>query len=448
MKNASAAGVVLRPAAGRANSPPHPANCASPPALRILGRKLILASLAGALSYAALTTAFACKASADEPAAAGGPVATPELRIPGQVAPPFPAMHQPPASSPTAESRGETADAGAFACLAAGSDVVHVAGRHETKYVTANAKSRAFDARAAEFLIGKERHGMISSHGDASQTGMCWAGGYVHSDKPWDASWDEHKDLDGPTRNSAVINNASHGMTVTGMHFFNIHDGPRSTNGLGWRVEHVWGEYVRDDCIENDHFSGGLVRDSLFDGCYTGISTRPSSAADGHGQVLTLERVLLRLQPMPYPYKWRTKGESIDERGNPYNGDGIPYGHGKAFKYEERDLALNNRFVLKDSVFAAGSAHGGGRKLNLPHPDLIERCEGVVLAWLADGRFRADASIVAVQRKFPDCITILEGQKARDFWREKVREWHRRHPDVGGDRKPANPGEVVFPVRF
>ena len=122
---------------------------------------------------------------------------------------------------------------------------------------------------------------------------------------------------------------------------------------------------------------------------------------------------------MPYPYKWRTKGESIDERGNPYNGVGMPYGHGKAFKYVERDLALNNRFVLKDSVFAAGFSHVGGRRLNLPHPDLIERCEGVVLAWLADGRFRADASIAAVRRKFPDCIT----------------SWRARRPATSGVKK-------------
>jgi hypothetical protein len=53
-----------------------------------------------------------------------------------------------------------------------------------------------------------------------------------------------------------------------------------------------------------------------------------------------------------------------------------------------------------------------------------------------------------VKKKFPNCITILEGQKARDFWRDKVRDWHRRHPDVGRERKPATPGEVVFPVRF
>lgn len=380
--------------------------------LQQLGAKLIRVMVAGAMSSAALPAATA---SAAEPAA-------------------------------QASRRGAVVNA--YECLEKASDVVRVSGPHESKYVTSNAKGRAFDARSATFLIGNERHGMITSHGGADETGMCWAGGFMHSDKPWNTSWDDHKDLQGATRNSSIINNASHGMTVTGLHFFNVHDGPRSTNGVDWKVEHVWGEYVRDDCIENDHFSTGEVRDSLFDGCFTGISTRPSSRASGEGQVVTLDKVLLRLQPMPYPYKWRTKGESIDANGRPYDGEGMPFGHGKFFKYEERSPDLNNHFILKDSVFAAEFAPGDGRKLNLPHPDLIDHCEGVVMAWLGDGRFPGEASVAAVRRKFPDCVTVLEGQVARVFWREKVADWHRRHPDVGRDRKPANPGTVEFPLKF
>jgi len=338
--------------------------------------------------------------------------------------------------------------ANTFACLDSASDVVNVRGTHKAKYTTANASKRAFDARSATFLVEKARHGAIASRGDPSDSGMCWAGGYVYSSKPWDASWADHKDLDGPTRNSSVFNNASYEMTLTGMHFFNVHDGPRSNNADNWTVQHVWGEYIRDDCIENDHLSSGRVSDSLFDGCYTGISTRSSGSADGRGHVVTIERVLLRLQPMPYPYKWRSKGGTIDENGNSYNGLGIPYGHGKFFKYQERNKEMNNHFVLKDSVFAASFGNIRRSNFNLPHPDLIDQCEGVTVAWLADSPFRGGGNIAAVQSKFPACITILEGQEARAFWRQKVIDWHRRHPDVGGERKPTNPGEVVFPQKF
>jgi len=334
-----------------------------------------------------------------------------------------------------------------FSCLETSADIVSVTGFHDTKYTTANAGHRAFDARSATFLIEKESHGMIVARGDASQSGMCWAGGYAYSSKPWDASWDDHKDLAGPTRNSSVIQIASPAMTVTGMHFFNVHDGPRAS-AIDWTVQHVWGEYVRDDCIESDRLLTGRVYDSLFDGCFTGISTRPSSHADGTGQVLTIEKVLLRLQPMPYPYKWQSKKGNIDDGAKPYDGRGIPYRHGKFFKYEERDRYINNHFVLKDSVLAAGFGHMDRSNLNIPPPDLIDSCQGITFAWLADGPFPGRGNLVAVQKKFPDCITILEGQAARAFWREAVSDWHRRHADVGKARKPANSGEFVFPLKF
>ena len=119
---------------------------------------------------------------------------------------------------------------------------------------------------------------MITVEGSPNDTGMCWVGGYVYTNKPWDTSWDDHKDLDGSTRNSAAISSVSTNMTVTGLHYFNVHDGARTSDAFNWVVEHNWGEYVRDDCIENDHLLSGRVYDSLFDGCYTGISTRPSSS--------------------------------------------------------------------------------------------------------------------------------------------------------------------------
>jgi hypothetical protein len=99
-------------------------------------------------------------------------------------------------------------------------------------------------------------------------------------------------------------------------------------------------------------------------------------------------------------------------------------------------------------VFAAGFEHIGRRSLNVPHPNLIDQCQGVVFAWLPDSRFPGEDSITAVQRKFPNCVTILEGKEARDYWQRRVIEWHQRHPDVGKHRKPTKPGEVIFPLKF
>lgn len=333
----------------------------------------------------------------------------------------------------------------AFACLESAADVRPVTGHHEKKYRPRAATGRAFDARSADFVV-RERWGMIAVEGNRRATGMCWAGGLVRSDKPWNASWADHKDLDGPTRNSAAISNDAYGMVVTGLHFFNVHDGVRTSNAYSWVIQDVWGEYVRDDCIENDHMRSGRVRDVLLDGCYTGISTRPSDAdteSDGRGQVVELDRVLLRMQPMPYPFEWQEKSGVIGVDGQPYQDTGIPYGHGNIFKLDNDDITRNPHFRVTNSVFLV-THFTTARKLDFPPEALLDACEGNTLVWLGDGAYPGKLPT----SKFPECFTVLTGTQGTDFWVEKVRDWHQRHPGVGFQRKPASPGSLEFPKMF
>jgi hypothetical protein len=365
-------------------------------------------------------------------------------------------LDESPPDEPPPDESPEVTDT--FACLNVADETELVTGFHDTKFDPDTAPGKAFDAREATFLIKYETHGIITVDGNSDETGMCWAGGYVYSDKPWDASWADHKGTDGPTRNSTVINNKSYEMIVTGMDFFNIHDGPRSSNAIRWKIQNVWGEYIRDDAIENDHFHSGIVYDSLFDGTYTGISTRPSSSSEdsdnGAGEVVTLEKVLIRLEAMPWPYKWESKDGNIDENGDPWTGEGIPYGHGSWFKYYDEDNdrgdrdTKNNHFVFKDVVLAAAHKNVGAEHFNLPAVALIDHCENITIAYLSDDGFVGHRSIDDAMEAFPGCITILEGQKARDFWKAKVTDWHKRHPEVGASRKPLNPGSTVFPKQF
>ena len=46
--------------------------------------------------------------------------------------------------------------------------------------------------------------------------------------------------------------------------------------GDGFVLRNAYISNVRDDCVENDVLSGGLIEDSLFDGCYMGLSVDPA----------------------------------------------------------------------------------------------------------------------------------------------------------------------------
>ena len=333
-----------------------------------------------------------------------------------------------------------------FACLETADEVIPVTGKYNSQFEPPASKGRAFDARTAEFNNTRVDHGMIQVRGSSNQTGMCWAGGYIHSNRRWDASWADHKDIDGPARVNAGFYNLSTGMTATGVHIFNVGDGFRSNSGFKWVVQHSWAEYIRDDCIENDHFNSGRVFDTLLDGCYAGISTRPSSSdrrSNGAGKVIELDRVLLRLEAMPYPAGWRSKSNNIDSNGDRYNGSGIPYGHGSLFK-EDRDTNRNAHFKIKNSVFLLPHNRRTRTQADFPAERLIDTCEDVTVIWLGPGDYPGKLPT----KKFPNCVTVLKGQEGLDFWKQKVEDWHSRHPDVGADRKPLDPGRIEFPRKF
>jgi hypothetical protein len=329
-------------------------------------------------------------------------------------------------------------------CLENDSEIELISGHFEEKFSPKTAPGKVFDARQADFLVHQVKWGMITVEGSSSDTGMCWIGGYVYTQKPWDASWADHKDLDGPTRNSAAINCASNKMTVNGLHYFNVEDGVRTSDASSWVVEHNWGEYIRDDCLENDHLRSGRIYDSLFDGCYTGISTRPiksDSHSDGSGELVELDHVLLRIQAMPYPYKWEKKKGVIDANGKPYRGFGIPYGHGYFFKLT--DIDRNPHFSIKNSIFLAAQFTEAS-KFDFPPESLIDVCENNIIIWLGPGAYPGKLPT----RKFPNGFKIVTGQEGRDLWQIKVDEWHTRNPGVGANRKPKSPGSLEFPKTF
>lgn len=341
--------------------------------------------------------------------------------------------------------RGELAES--FACLNEAQQVETLNGTLRDVRVEIG-PDQAIDARGARIEIHEaeltpapervvnENNGIRVL--DRGHAGGCWAGGTVAGDFERCASWRSVKRLD-----HAAISIGNTGFKVQGLHIKNVEDAIRVHDGAdlsvassppdtrffaadGFEVSDVWAEYIRDDCIENDAYAGGVVRDSLFDGCNTGISQTPGmrlrqiapgdepearrlrDALDGTDKTVTLERVLLRMQLFPHPN--RPEKQWVQQ-------DGVVYGGGALFKIRDR----SPRFVIRNSVFA----FDGQTKGRFSFPEL-QGCANNTIVWLGGGSFPGD---------YPEhCFTLTTDPEA---WRSAVRAWHARHPEVGADAKPA-----------
>ena len=334
-----------------------------------------------------------------------------------------------------------------FDCLTQDGPIEVVSGNHGRKrFEPKTAPYKKFDARNATFEIPDTiSHQMISLRDDGNDDhSMCWAGGYITASSDWhglDISWEQSKqgyDNDendrGEMENTSSATSYEDNTTWTGMHVYNVHDGIRTNNSKdNWTVQHSWFEYVRDDCLENDHIYSGLIFDVLFDGCYAGISVRPSSSGLGQDKTIKLDKVLLRMEPMPYPYKW-------DETDNPKlypagYGD-TPFGYGNAFKLHNGNEPT---FEITNSVFL--HEYDAGRTI-FPPKESVSVCHNNTIIWLAG----PDSAPYYLDEDFPDCFTIItDADQGRQVWMDYVNDWHRRHPAVGSTKKIPNPGAYTWP---
>jgi hypothetical protein len=283
-----------------------------------------------------------------------------------------------------------------FACLAQDGPLVELPADGGERYSDRDLPSSTrIDARAVVFHASSDNRYPISLAGEG---GVCVAGGTVLGQDDRDASWETSHDV-----NSFGIAWSNPDLTVDGIRVDNVTDGLRPYGGAhGFTVRDVWLSYVRDDCIENDHVNGGLIDDSLFDGCYVGIAARPTPGIedegyDGRDQVLTVTRSLIRLQPMPGP----RSGARSDR------------GHGVLFKWHE----LSPRVALHGNVFLVEEAGFDGSDMSFP--DRIESCADNVLVWLGEGDY---------PDPLPGCVRLT---RDRGVWDAAVADWHARNPHVG-----------------
>ncbi|MCC6847334.1 MAG: metallophosphoesterase [Deltaproteobacteria bacterium] len=279
------------------------------------------------------------------------------------------------------------------ACLSGTGPRILLSGTRATKYSNHGlAPLTRIDARSATFLGSSTNHYPVNLAGGA---GACIAGGRVLGQYDRARGWDSMHD-----ENNAGIafDNAAFG--VEGVRIDNVTDGIRPEGPGPFTIRHSWLSYVRDDCVENDHVQGGLIEDSLFDGCYVAIAERPTSSIvaggwDGRGQTLTIRRTLLHLAAMP----------------GPRNGAPTALGHEGFFKWSDRATNL----ALHDNVFMADQVGQGGAG-SMGVPSTLTACSNNVMVWLGPGDYPA---------RLPACFTVT---KDRSVWDRAVDAWKRAHP--------------------
>jgi hypothetical protein len=269
-------------------------------------------------------------------------------------------------------------------------DALHVAEPpSDTTYDLRGLRSVAFpDQTLYPLSFGDVRHGRPT--GPAAQ-GLCIIGGTVVGQQPRSLTWRQVKrSYDG----DGLRVQAGGRYVVEGLRVDNVEDGI-SPFGDGFVGRGLYFTYIRDDCIENDAISGGVVADSLLDGCSMGLSERPSKGfrptPPPAGETFTLDGVLLRLEPMP-------RDDAPDGLGN-----------GQLFKWSR----WANRLVLRNSVFLVERVSMNGRRsMRFPAGTTAEN---VTLVWTGPGSYPAPV---------PPGVRVT---KDRSVWDAARSAWLTRH---------------------
>ena len=136
----------------------------------------------------------------------------------------------------------------------------------------------------------------------------CFVGGELRDrfGDPPPRTWEYYHDR----VNAACVKGAAYEwFQILGATCRGIEDGFRpqepgvNANNTRFVISDTYLGNVFDDCLENDYTVGGVVLDSLWEACYSGISERPSSDRCWNtppGEQLVLDHLLLGLRPMAH----------------------------------------------------------------------------------------------------------------------------------------------------
>ncbi len=177
-----------------------------------------------------------------------------------------------------------------------------------------------------------------------------------------------------------------------------------------WTVRGVHLSDIHDDCLQDDQMNSGLIDDSFFDGCFSGVSAMgfSGSTEDGTGNTITISNSLISLADMA----------SVPSGTSP--------GHNGFFKFAAH-MATEGRapaLVIRNTVFEADSPTDIGT-MGLPSwqdattgvwTPYLAACSNNTMVWLGSARY---------PKTLPSCFTVTTD---RAVWDHAVSAWSAAHP--------------------
>jgi len=184
---------------------------------------------------------------------------------------------------------------------------------------------------------------------------------------------------------------------VEGLRAHNQGDGIRmEAGGSNFHIKEVYLSDIHDDCVENDYLHSGIVENSLFDGCYAGISaaTHDGINPSGPKNVWTFRNNLLRMKAFPTMFRPEKYGS---------------FGHAMLFKgwyapNKGPQLVLENNIFLADRKSSIGD-------LQIPPNAVLKGCSNNTFVWLGEGPF---------PYKLPSCFRVTTD---KSVWDNAVAQW-------------------------
>jgi len=181
-----------------------------------------------------------------------------------------------------------------------------------------------------------------------------------------------------------------------------------------WSVRGVHLSDIHDDCVQDDEMNSGVIDDSFFDGCYSGISAMgwTGNAYDGTGHTITISNSLIRLADMASVSSGTSPGHSGFFKFAAEPADGISaQGHAP-------DLVITNTVFEADSNTDIGD-------MGLPKwkdsqtgawVDYLKSCSNNTMVWLGTGSY---------PKPLPSCFKVTTDPQV---WISAVATWNAGHP--------------------